>query len=159
MTIKRISNHGGGNEPLFVAPPSHTIVLPDSDDEDPFEDPLERFDPDADTEDPGNAYEPDEESLAPDIPSIETPAVDVSDAFADTNADPELTRTFAIAVVLTNVGLLAISLGLMFAVFEGRTQLGGVLVLVGGFALARTYQRYRAFRADRNDDRPEESNA
>ena len=120
--------------------------------DDPIDRTLDRLD--ATPENPGDKYTAGQDDMGPDIPSIDP----TEHEFSYTDADPELTRTFVIAVVLTNVGLLAISLGLMFAYFEGRTQLGGILVVVGVFAIVRMYQRYRAFRSNRKEaDRSETS--
>lgn len=56
-------------------------------------------------------------------------------------------RRFGIAVVTTQVGLFALSLGLLLWWFRGQTVLGGALVAGGLLALGVTAIVYRRHRA------------
>ncbi|XVH30765.1 DUF7322 domain-containing protein [Haloferacaceae archaeon DSL9] len=64
--------------------------------------------------------------------------------------DSDLLNTFVVAVVLTNLGVFAVSLGAMLWYFRGNVQLGVGLILVGTFSLLRVAQKYRAFRRQRD---------
>ena len=79
---------------------------------------------------PDEPGEFDPDSLGPD-----RVAADAEDAGAGPVAD-----AFWSAVVLANVGLLAVSVGPMFAYFQGRVLLGAALFVVGAVALYRTYR-------------------
>lgn len=56
-------------------------------------------------------------------------------------------RRFGVAVVLTQVGLFALSLGLLLWWFRGQAALGGGLVVGGLLALVVTAFVYRRHRA------------
>ncbi|MCL9815416.1 DUF7322 domain-containing protein [Natronocalculus amylovorans] len=74
------------------------------------------------------------------------------------NADPNTSRRFITAVILANVGLLAVSLSLMLIVFRSSFDVGGVLLLVGLLALGRTYQQVKSHRRyveKKNESEPE----
>lgn len=88
------------------------------------------------------------EESAPQAPEIELEDVDVSS---------ETSRYFWAAVVLANVGLAGVSLGSMLIGFRGQWFVGGVLILVGLVALARTYHIYGQFRTYRADEAASES--
>ena len=88
-------------------------------------------------------YEPDEPDLGPDVPEVEIPSVVIPDESA---ASTEVARAFWIVVLLLNVGIFAVSLGLLLAAFRGQYRIGAALALVGAHALARAYHRYRRFR-------------
>lgn len=92
--------------------------------------------------DPGRAAE----ESAPQAPEIE-----------DVDVSSETSRHFWAAVGLANLGIAGVSLGLMLIGFRGQWVEGGVLVLVGLFALARTYHVYRRFRSRRADEAASES--
>lgn len=93
-------------------------------------------------EEPGDPYEkteaereaePDLEELTPDVPD-------------EGQADPELFRTFWTLVATINLGVLAVSLGLMLVGFRGRWTVGGAAFLLGVGVLAWSWYRYRAYR-------------
>lgn len=92
----------------------------------------------------------DDEGLVPGLEPPEAPAVgdDLEENIEE--ADEEVVRTFAISVLLTNVAVLAVSLGLMLIYFRGRWRLGGGLVVVGVLAQLRMYMHYREWK--RSDD-------
>lgn len=58
----------------------------------------------------------------------------------------DVRRTFWSVAGTTNVGLLAVSLGVMLVVFRGEVVVGGGLVAVGIGALLWAYYKYRRFR-------------
>ena len=76
-------------------------------------------------------------------PDTEDLARDLSDV------DPELLNTFAVCVVLANLGVLLVSVGILLAVFRGRLQIGGGLVVIGFLTLLRVRQYYRSYKRDR----------
>lgn len=84
-------------------------------------------------------HEPDEPDLGPDVPD----ATSNGGLLGPEGTSKELLSAFWKLVLLFNVGLLAASLGAMLLVFEGRTRLGGGLLLVGLLALVRGVDRYR----------------
>ncbi|PSQ06945.1 hypothetical protein BRC97_04525 [Halobacteriales archaeon QS_6_71_20] len=92
------------------------------------------------------------ERLGPrvDIPSVEDPSESLPDP---STVDPEIQRSFAVAVIYANVAVLGVSLGLMLIGFRGQWRWGGFAVAVGLLAGVRVYQTVRAFRTrDRDDD-------
>jgi hypothetical protein len=94
----------------------------------------------------GEPEEFDPMSLGPEIPTPPDPTE------TDADIDPGTHRLFWGLVVLFNVALLALSLGVMFAAFEGRLELGAQLVLVGIVLSAYGYFRYRRFRRAGSDE-------
>lgn len=78
------------------------------------------------------------------------------DEAADMVVDNETAYAFWAAVIYVNVGLLLVTLGPMLAFFRGRTQVGGVMVVLGGFALYRAYTVYKGYTA--SDDEESETN-
>ncbi len=100
------------------------------------------------TDMPGQIDDPSED-LIPSAPQVRD--------YSEVDAPRELRNEFWAQVILFNVALFAVSLGLMFVGFEGRWELGGGLVLVGLFAFARGYHRYRAFQADAEESDADES--
>lgn len=97
-------------------------------------------------------HEPDEfdpHSLGPETPGLdgETPGPDPPSVDFDPSAidvPPDLARAFWGAVLMANVGLLAASLAVMVAVFEGRYRLAAGLAAVGAVGFAGTYRIYRS---------------
>ncbi|MDZ7746161.1 MAG: hypothetical protein U5K28_06490 [Halobacteriales archaeon] len=92
-------------------------------------------------------FEPEEfdpASLGPEIPSVGTgessgvTAGDADEIAAD--VDEALARDFYSAVLLANVGLFGVTLGALLASVRGQFVFGGVVLLVGISALARTYR-------------------
>jgi hypothetical protein len=88
-------------------------------------------------------YEPDEPDPetehTPDVPSVSIPET------GDTDAPPELMRAFWGTVVAVNIGLFAVSLGLMVGVFRGQWRLGAGAIALGVVALLAGYRRYRTY--------------
>lgn len=91
-----------------------------------------------------------EEELDPDIDVVEElgPRID-----PPTTPDPSeiegsdaVRKTFWICVIMIDIGLLALSVGIMVIVFEGRYRLGGTGVLAGVLALLSAYRHYRGYR-------------
>jgi len=97
---------------------------------------------DPDEDDPESAFVPDVPDVTPDVPEAPDPTPDIPDP---SDAPESLRREFWVQVLLFNLGLLAVSLGLMLVVFDRSFLVGGVVVLVGVAALLFGYQRYRAF--------------
>lgn len=62
---------------------------------------------------------------------------------AENDVSSELRRAFWLIVVMANVGLLALSVGVMFVVFRGQLRFGGSLAAMGVLALVVGYRRYR----------------
>lgn len=96
-------------------------------------------------------YEPDEfdpSSLGPDIP--EPPK---GDGYSDTTA------LFWQLVIVFNIALLALSLGPMFAYFQGRVQFGLRIFAVGVILFAYGMYRYLKFQRDREDDADDDAEA
>lgn len=88
-----------------------------------------------------------ETRTVPDIPSVEPPdpesSIDIPDG---SDAPRELKRAFWTLVVVFNVGLLALSLGVMLVGFERMYVQGGALAAFGAVVLLYGYWRYRRVR-------------
>lgn len=97
-------------------------------------------------EDPG----PDLPSLGPDVPEVDVPEVDASSSLTAEGAG-RIARLFWRLVVVLDVGLLAVSVGLMFVYFEGNWLRGLALSGFGVAVLAYGAVRYRRYRADAAD--------
>ena len=90
-------------------------------------------------------YEPEEfdpSSLGPDVP--EAPSPPDGEGYSDVQS------LFWKLVVVFNVALLALSLGPMFAYFEGRVEFGLRIFLVGVVLFAYGTFRYVQFRRERD---------
>lgn len=85
-----------------------------------------------------DAFDPDSVESQINIPEAPDPS--------DNDVSPELRRTFWLIVLMVNIGLLALSLGAMFAAFRGQFRFGGSLAVLGVFALLVSYIRYRNHR-------------
>ena len=85
-------------------------------------------------------FEPDRPGPKIDIP--ETP--DLSDIDASSN----VAQTFWLVVVMVDIGLLAISLGIMIVVFRGQLRFGASVFAIGVLALLLGYRRYRNYKND-----------
>ncbi len=99
---------------------------PLEEEEDPWPDEPEEFDP---------------ESLGPDPPTVEQP-----DAAAMEDVSEDAARLFFGAVVMANVALFALSLGAMLVYFRGDWELGGAALAVGAVAtlfLGRFYWQFK----------------
>lgn len=98
-----------------------------------------------------------ERDLAPD-----SPGKDLEEKYAEPDesellgnvgdVDEDTFTAFLASVVLTNVGVFAVSLGLMLWYFRGMQRVGGGLVVVGLLALLRTYQHYYEWKQSRDED-------
>lgn len=98
--------------------------------------------------------EPEEGEIGPSIPE----APDLSDRAVD----PVVAGTFWTLVVVFNVGLVAVSVGVMFVLFQGNLRLGGQLLLGGAIVLAYGVYKYRRGKelvAQRVDDGDGENGA
>lgn len=88
-------------------------------------------------------HEPDEPNpeaeYAPDVPSVSIP--DTTDA----DVSPELFTAFWGVVLSANVGLFAVSLGLMLVYFRGQWRLGGTAVALGVGTFVYGYFKYRRY--------------
>lgn len=80
--------------------------------------------------------EPEEETLGPTIPE----APDLSTR----NTDPVVEGTFWTLVAVFNVGLLVVSLGVMFVIFQENPTLGWQLTVAGCLVLGYGFYRYRS---------------
>lgn len=67
---------------------------------------------------------------------------------ADREVPDELRRTFWKLVLLFNVGIFALSLGVLLVVFESRFLIGGGAVVVGAVALVQGFRGYRVARKE-----------
>jgi len=117
--------------------------------------------------------DPEESQLGIESPSVadkygEPDTEKLASDFSD--VDPDLLNTFVVCVVLTNLGILLVSVGILLAVFRGRLQIGGGLVVIGSLTLLRLRQYYRSYKRDReanaqtpsepvDTDRPSDSEA
>ncbi|WP_154658617.1 DUF7322 domain-containing protein [Halopiger djelfimassiliensis] len=117
---------------------------PEAELEDPESDSLTI--PRVDTEDAGLGLlsdlrsEHDSES-APDL-GVSTDEVDVP---------PDLARIFWALVLVINAAVLSVSLGVLFAIFDGITTRSIALIAGGVVLFGFAVYRYRAFRADTDD--------
>lgn len=90
--------------------------------------------------DVGDDYtEPEEPRPGPEIPE----APDLSNR----DVDPVVAGAFWTLVVVLNVGLLLVSVGVMFVVFQRNVRLGGQLTIGGLVVLAYGVYRYRNAKA------------
>lgn len=80
--------------------------------------------------------EPEEETLGPTIP--EAPDLSTRDA------DPVVEGTFWTLVAVFNIGLLVVSLGVMFVIFQENPTLGWQLTVAGCLILGYGFYRYRS---------------
>lgn len=103
----------------------------------------EEFDP---TSVEPDAFDP--TSVEPEEFDLDSSGIDIPEAPDPTENDvpPGVRRTFWLIVLMANLGLLALSIGVMFAVFRGQLRFGGSLVVLGVFALLVGYFRYRNHR-------------
>lgn len=105
---------------------------------------------------PDEPDEPDPESRWGDpeddlvsIPSVEVPAAAEPAEPGDTvEVDSEVAKFFWVSVVYANVALGGVSIGLLLVWFRGQWMVGGGAVVVGCFALYRTYDLYRTYQAE-----------
>ncbi|WP_049985831.1 DUF7322 domain-containing protein [Halobellus rufus] len=98
----------------------------------------------------------DPESDLVSVPSVDDPAADVDEEGAGVEVDGDLAKFFWATVVYANVALAGISLGLLLVGFRGQWTWGGGAVVVGLFALYRTYDLYRTYQEQgvgESDDR------
>jgi hypothetical protein len=88
-----------------------------------------------------------ERELRPDVP--EAPKVKTFDDGGDfagaSDLDNNTLSAFVAAVIYANVAVLLVALGPMVWFFEGMTQVGALLLLLGVLAGVRTYQTWRAW--------------
>lgn len=101
----------------------------------------------------GEPEEPDPTDLGPPIPEAPDPTA------GDVDIDPSTHRLFWALVVVFNAALLALSLGVMFAAFEGNYELGAQLSLAGIVLFVYGYVRYRRFESDDAETGPDEGAA
>jgi len=113
-------------------------------------DPEEEFyDPDGDgltipqvtTDDDSDADA--ESTAAIDIPSVSTDETDVPS---------DVLEAFWALVLVVNAALFAVSLGALLLVFEGDVTRGSALIAAGTVLFGLAGRRYRAFRADSDDN-------
>ncbi|MFW6435454.1 MAG: DUF7322 domain-containing protein [Halovenus sp.] len=90
-------------------------------------------------------HEPEEfdpDSLGPDIPEPPDPSSVAEEV------DTEVQGLFWGLVLVANVALMAASLGVMFAVFEGQWVFGSQLVLAGTILGGYVYYRVRSYQSE-----------
>lgn len=102
-----------------------------------------------------------ERDLAPDSPGKDLEKKyaepDESELMGDVgDVDEDTFAAFVASAVLTNIGVFAVSLGLMLWYFHGMLQVGGGLVVIGLLALLRTYQYYYEWKQSREEDEEDE---
>src|SRR5699024_8125547 len=94
-----------------------------------------------DDQDDPTPHEPDEPdpegTYGPEIPSVEAPDT------SEIEVSPALAHAFWSTVISVNVGVLAVSLGLMGVYFEGWWRLGGGAVVLGIVLLGYAAVKYR----------------
>lgn len=111
---------------------------PLEDDEDPWPDEPDEFDPD---------------SLGPETPDVEPEVASSFEAAAD--VDEDIFRAFWGAVVFLNVGVAALSVGAMLVYFRGDWATGGPAMAIGLVAVAfvgRFYLTYLSARENEDTD-------
>ena len=101
------------------------------DDDDPWPDEPEEFDPD---------------SLAP---STTIPEAPEAPEFSGENAGDDVVQAFWATVIMANVALFGISLGAMIVYFLGDLRTGGAAIVVGLLAALFGYRYYAGFQRDR----------
>jgi hypothetical protein len=89
----------------------------------------------------------DDDEFEPDRPGPEIDIPETPD-LSDIDASNDVAQTFWIVVIMVDIGLLAISLGIMFIVFRSELRLGGGLFAIGAFALLSGYRHYRNYKND-----------
>lgn len=89
--------------------------------------------------------EPDEPDLGPDVPDVAPPD---EGFFGPEDTPADVLKAFWSLVVLFNVGLFAVSLGIMLIGFRGAWAFGGAFLAVGLLALARGVYRYSTLDLD-----------
>ena len=109
--------------------------------DDPVDGSIDRFEPDE--PDPEAEYTPDTPSVSIPDATKDAPSVSIPE-IGDVDVPPGLARAFWGAVVAVNIGLFAVSLGLMVGVFRGQWRLGATAIVLGVVALLSGYRRYRA---------------
>ncbi|SNR53957.1 DUF7322 domain-containing protein [Halorubrum vacuolatum] len=85
---------------------------------------------------------------APEAPSVKTYDTDGNFAAAS-DVDSYTLRAFGVSVIYANVALFCLALGPMLYVFEGWTDIGTVVFVVGVLAAIRTYQVYREWKREK----------
>lgn len=110
---------------------------PLEDDEDPWPDEPDEFDPDS--------LGPETPDVAPDLDGSVEGAADV---------DEDIFRAFWGSVVFLNVGIAALSVGAMLVYFRGDWATGGPALLIGLVAVAFVGRFYRTYLDAREEDDP-----
>ncbi len=90
--------------------------------------------------------EPDPHDLGPPIPEAPDPTE------TDAEIDPATHALFWWLVIVFNVALLGLSLGVMFAAFEGKYELGAQVFAVGAVCFVYGYLRYRRFEREKDSE-------
>ncbi len=118
-------------------------MSPPDDDDSSWSPEPEEFDP---TSVEPDAFDP--TSVEPDAFDLDESGIDIPEAPDPTENDvpPGVRRTFWLIVLMANLGLLALSVGVMIVVFRGQLRFGGSLVVLGLLALLVGYFRYRNHR-------------
>lgn len=78
------------------------------------------------------------EDAAPEAPSVPD----------ETDAPPEVVKTFWVVVLLVNVALASLTIGPVVLVVTGYTTVGLALLAIGALTLSSAVYRYRSFVAD-----------
>ncbi|MEF8775198.1 MAG: hypothetical protein V5A43_01685 [Haloarculaceae archaeon] len=94
----------------------------------------------------GEPEEPDPHDLGPPIPEAPDPTE------TDVEIDPDTQALFWWLVLVFNAALLALSLGVMVAAFDGKWKLGGQIFAVGAVLFGYGYLRYRRFERERDGE-------
>ncbi|MFC4436971.1 MULTISPECIES: DUF7322 domain-containing protein [Natrialbaceae] len=117
-------------------------------------------------------WDPEEEYADPDSDSLTIPRVPTEDAGSDLRSDmrsefgspatPEIStaetdvsgdllQTFWSIVLVVNAAVLALSLGVLFLIFEGVSYHSVALVVGGAILFGSAVRRYRSYRASDSD--------
>ncbi|WP_255170131.1 DUF7322 domain-containing protein [Natrononativus amylolyticus] len=101
------------------------------------------------TEHEPEEYDPEAELTDPESDSLTIPEVSTD----ETDVPPELLKTFWAIVLVVNAAVLAVSLGVLFLLFEADVATGGPLLGGGVVLFGFAVYRYRSFRrsADATD--------
>jgi hypothetical protein len=89
--------------------------------------------------------EPDPHDLGPPIPEAPDPTE------TDAEIDPAVHALFWWLVLVFNAALLALSLGVMIAAFDGKYALGAQIFAVGAVLFGYGYLRYRKFEREKEE--------
>ncbi len=104
------------------------------------------------TEHEPEEYDPEAELRDPDTDSVTIPRVETDEA----DVPGEIATAFWTTTLVVNFAVFFVALGMMLLVFWGDLRRGGGLLLGGVVLFGFAVRRYRAFRAQTDDEEPED---